>query len=98
MYTDHESRIKIYDVFLQTSLNLTSFCRLLTKLHESNVFSHVCLFTRGPHVTITHDAMDVTVEATPLYRALVPSLYNVAASPAGDIWWPRLETYSNLFT
>ena len=27
------------------------------KLREGNVFSHVCLFTWVPHVTITHDAL-----------------------------------------
>ena len=26
-----------------------------------NVFTRVCLFTGGPHVTITHDALDLTV-------------------------------------
>ena len=34
------------------------------KLQESNVFTHVCLFTAwGPHVTITHDALYLTVQA-----------------------------------
>ena len=36
-----------------------------TKLQEGNVFTHVCLFTReGPHVTITHDTLDLTLKGT----------------------------------
>ena len=37
-----------------------------TKLLEGNVFSHVCLSFcshRGPHVTITHDALDLSVQS-----------------------------------
>ena len=45
----------------------------------------VCLQGRGgPHVTITHDALDLTVQPT--------------HPPAYDISWPFLETCSNLFT
>ena len=40
------------------------------KLWEGNVFSCVCLSAGGPNVTITHDALDLTVQ--PL--ALPPTL------------------------
>ena len=104
------------------------FYRLSTKLHESNIFSHVCLSTGveapcdhypwcyGPHqtgmsvcpwgwrshVTITHDAIpnrDPHPQPTPpgygtkLFRDPQPHSY-----PATDIWRPRMETWSNLFT
>ena len=39
--------------------------RLPRKLWEGNVFSHVCLsfcLRGGSHVTITHDALDLTVQ------------------------------------
>ena len=47
---------------------LIYFCPTL-KLREGNVFSCVCppfCPQRGPHVTITHDALDLTVQA-PLF-------------------------------
>ena len=47
-------------------------------------FMSVCSQT-GPHVTITYDALALTVHP--------PALH-----PASDIWWSLLETYLNLFT
>ena len=45
-----------------------------TKLRESNVFSRVCLSVhRGDHVTITHDAFDLTVQGPPALPLLVTS-------------------------
>ena len=43
------------------------FYRLWTKLREGNVFSRVCLLSRGwgPDVTITHDKLDLTVPGPP---------------------------------
>ena len=35
------------------------------KLQEGNVFRHVWLFTDGSHVTITHDALNFTIEEPP---------------------------------
>ena len=73
------------------------------KLRESNVFMHVCL-SRGTHVTISYDAFGLTVQGTPPSPAEVPSDMGPQAphlhpgSPASDIWWPPLETCSNLFT
>ena len=65
---------------------------LPTKLWEGNFFSHVCLSVhRVPHVTITHDALDLTVQG------LTPSV-EVTSPSISDIWWPWLETCSNLFT
>ena len=37
-----------------------------TKLQEGNVFIRVCLFTGQSHVTITHDALDFTVQGCPM--------------------------------
>ena len=58
------------------------------KLREGNVFSHVCQSTGGggSHVTIIHDALDLTVQGSP-----GPTLAN-------EIWWQRLETCSYLST
>ena len=46
-----------------------TFYRLSTKLRKSNVFSRVCLsvcLTKGsPHVTITHDTLDLTTQGPP---------------------------------
>ena len=43
-----------------------TFYRLSTKLRKGNVFSRVCLsvsLTKGsPHVTITHDTLDLTTQ------------------------------------
>ena len=38
-----------------------------TKLQEGNVFIRVCLYIGkgGPHVTITHGALDLTVQPLP---------------------------------
>ena len=42
------------------------------KLQESNVFTHVCLFTAwGPYVTITNDALYLTVQAPPQPKSVV---------------------------
>ena len=60
----------------------------------------VCLFTEeGSHVTPTHDALDLTVQAPALpplgIRHGTPSL---GPSPTNDIWWLSLETCLHLFT
>ena len=36
-----------------------------TKLREGNVFARACPLTGGPHVTITYNAMDFTVQPPP---------------------------------
>ena len=42
-----------------------------TKLWEGNVFSHVCLSIHGgSHVTIIHDALDFTIQVSPIRNAL----------------------------
>ena len=88
-------------------LHDTYFYRPPTKLQEGYVFSHVCLFTGvGPHVTITHDALDLTVQAYPLpahprtsdmESCLVPAppghrtLDSYGPNPlASGILWPSL--------
>ena len=60
----------------------------------------VCLFTEeGSHVTITHDALDLTVQAPALpplgIRHGTP---NLGPAPTNDIWWLSLETCLHLFT
>ena len=61
----------------------------------------VGLFTdgEGPHVAITHDKLDLTVQGPPnmeLHYTGNPwtwTLLYVDPRPlASDIWWPRLET------
>ena len=52
----------------------------------------VCSKGRGSHVTITHDALDLTIQGPP------PGLPPPYRDPVSDIWWPRLKTCSNLFT
>ena len=88
---------------LESTNLLTVKCSQLHMLHifaavqrsgEGNVSSRVCLSRRGveSRVTITRDALDLTVQAsTALHHAL--SLYSALAPPC-----PRLETCSNLFS
>ena len=86
-------------------------------LRKGNVFSRVCLSTEvgmgGSHVTITHDALDLSLQGPHPFQiwdltfqvplALTP-LYTwdiLMQGPqplANDIQWPSLETCSNLFT
>ena len=72
-----------------------------TKLRESNVFMRVCL-SRGTHVTMIHWASLYRGLPHPQPKSLQtwdlrpPRLH--PGSPASDIWWPPLETCSNLFT
>ena len=70
-----------------------------TKLWEGNIFTGVCdSIQRGPLVTITHDAMNLTVQSPTGPRSLdirpgTPSPSTLP--PATDIWWSILETCSN---
>ena len=76
-----------YSLKVQATSIILSYYRSPKKLQEGNVFSHVCLFvipsTGWSQVTITHDALDLTVHGP---------------TPASDIWYLGLNTYSNLFT
>ena len=79
-----------------------------TKLREGNVFICVCLSfgSRGnSHVTITHDALDLTVQSPPHIRPLThPQEWHLMANrgvlfklvylrvrPKGNIWWWPLK-------
>ena len=88
-----------------------TFYRLPTKWREGNVFVRVYLSTGG-HVTITHDALDLTIQDPPpgLGSGSDPSRHGIsrptqlpqtcdllALPPVSDIWWPSMETCSNLF-
>ena len=64
---------------------LLHFYRSLKKLHEGKAFSHVYLSIQGWGCCMWPSPM---MDLTSLYKA----------PPASDIWWPRLETCSNLFT
>ena len=79
-----------------------------TKLLEGNVFSRVCLVIlfiggEGPHVTIIHDALDITVQANPpppptWDMETPPGPPPAMGPPASDmIWWSSRETCLNLF-
>ena len=66
-----------------------TFYHLPTKLWEGNVFTAICLFMgKEFRVIIIRDALDLTVQS-PLTHP---------PYPASDIWWPRMESCSYLFT
>ena len=54
----------------------------------------VCLFTRGPRVTIIDDALDLPVQGPLGHQTGDPSPGPID----NDIWWPSLDTCSNFFT
>ena len=63
----------------------------------------VCHCVGGPHVTITHNPMDLTVQDSPPPPSSNPSSLRhqtwrplELAPPASDIWWPSLEICSSL--
>ena len=60
------------------------------------MFSVVSVCLQGvSHVTITNDALDLTVQAP---VGLPPWDLIGQGPPATDNWWPSLGTFSNLFT
>ena len=69
------------------------------KLRQGNVFIHICssvsYSVQGSHVTISHDALDTLYKA-PKHQTWEPPA--LAPPPVSDIWWPSLETCSNMFT
>ena len=75
----------------------TCYYRPSVKFREGNVFTHVCLLTGGFHVTIT------MIHWTSLYRVPSPAppptsdMGTPCPPPASHIWYPLLETCSNLF-
>ena len=94
-----------YQTLIMTKCTVRRFYyHLPMKLWEGHVFSHVCLSaflsTGGPHVTITHDALDLNIQGpTPSQLPLCgnpPAL--VPTPPGSGSWWPRPETCSNVFT
>ena len=58
------------------------------KLREGNIFTGVCLFTRVSHVTITHDALDLTVPTPPQTWDLgtYPTDMEPGYLPSHQIW------------
>ena len=59
----------------------------------------------GSHVTITHDALDFTVQPTPRHQTMEPhpqpqppghQTWDPPTS-ASDIWWQSLQICSNVF-
>ena len=70
-----------------------NFCLLVTSRQQSCgkvIFPDVSI-SHSDHRGGTHDVLDLTVQ--PPRTELHTQPY-----PAGDIWWPRIETYSNVFT
>ena len=61
-----------------------TFYRLSTKLRKGNVFSRVCLsvsLTKGsPHVTITHDTLDLTTQGPPASPTTYSNLFDLDTS------------------
>ena len=57
-YGDSHGIVRLCTAYLQQGL---LYYLLPTKLHEGNVFSHVCLVTEVSNVTITHDALHLTL-------------------------------------
>ena len=73
MYAFKKETLKVIHVRLTLSYKtsagdintLYNYCPL-TKLREGNVFTCVCLSVHGgPHVTITYDALDLTLQPPP---------------------------------
>ena len=83
----------------------THYYRPPTKLWECNVFTHVCLFIRGgslcnhypwcigPHCTTPSQPSQAPPPKISHHQIWDP----LASPPTGDIWWPSLETCSNVF-
>ena len=81
-----------------------------TKWREGNVFGRVCPSVShsvhgGSYVTTTHDALDLTTQeplrVCPTQPNPLPTQTwgsTMQGPPGNDIWWPRLEICSNLFT
>ena len=71
------------------------------KLRKGNVFIHMSVYqsvilSRVSHVTISHDALDLNVQGPQTSDMGSPS---PGSHPSvSDIWWPSLETCSNMFT
>ena len=93
IYNNNTIIIRGYSLFMY-------IYRQLIELRKGNVsVVSVChsVPTGGPHVTITHDALDLTVFPLPP-PDLGPSQSQSQPDPASDIWWPSLKICSNLFT
>ena len=112
LYAPAPSLKKCYFCYEQIYLSLAgkvlSVCKVQngfitappTKLWEGNVFTCVCLSVhRGPHLTITHDALGLTVQGPP--PALPPP--NIDMGPpqshpllviSGDHHWKPVQTCS----
>ena len=59
-----------------------------TKLWKDNVLTGIWLFPGGPHVSITHDVLYLTVQAPvppPNIRPVPPKTLDL--DPSSDIWW-----------
>ena len=82
----------VFEDSINPSQETNCYFRPPTKLREGNVFTGVCLSVgRGdPHVTITDDALDLTVQvphplSLPDIRLGTP-LTSDLGPPASDIW------------
>ena len=112
------SVMEIIQLCAETDLNCTtlklysgssSMYKLLplTNVVTKVVFSYVSVrqfVQRGPHVIITHDALNLTVQPPPnsdMRHGTPPQSCPLDMQPpwppTTDIWWSSLETCSNLF-
>ena len=68
------------------------------KLWEDNAFSHVSLSTGSPNVTITHDALDLTVQCTWSWdlMALAPCYWHLVTITGDLLKLVHLRTLSPL--
>ena len=63
---------------------------------EKVIFSAVSVCSQGvTYVTITHDALDITVQA-PLVPAQAPWILDLGPLLGSDILWSSLETCTNM--
>ena len=89
-------------------IDLIFLAMLLVRTKEgAEMFSQVYVYYSiqgggDPIVTITHDALDLTVQGTHLpTMPWTPSrretgITPVALAPTGDIWWPLLSNWWDL--
>ena len=104
--------LKITEAIMAESFRLGSPAPLTTPHRAVKVASVSHSVHSGcPHVTITRDALDLTVQVLLALPSLGHQTWDPSPprpttsdmgprspGPASDIWWPSLEPCSNLFT
>ena len=101
---DNRYRCSLYHATCVTVCNSLLF--ITAHQREGNVFIQVCLSTGGSNMTIIQDALDhpplpPPPDMGPHWTGTPPPPdmdLTGQGPPTSDIWWPSLETCSNLFT